>query len=421
MANMSGAFVTSLMPPFNLTLLHQKLDDDLAKLQAMSMPTTTTTTTTTLPVELYQIKATFAKKDQYWCDDLWFERFRNSKKEGILFRPAVINELVRMVETCLAEDLPRGLMIKGPQGIGKSHSIVNLVYQLLYHSNGKYFVTFIPDCALWTFAYDLFESICASFGSTSDELGITWTEDMVSKKEFLEEFVEVIDAKLAEQGRQWVFVFDQIDSLSDRYHKIRDISALPFPFNYMRQIMKSGRITSILSASANNALLHRDHNHSDFLEYHHCLSFSKEEVLCTYPLVRSFDDTIIESIMAKMGGVPLQVHALLSHQKQGASVLNFEQYERYAEYSVQIAVRALKDKIKKAECLKEVTRSACCCLLSIPLDKEPRNYDRRYSVWENGHLVPLFPLVSDTYRSYFWKDLLQYIVEENEHGSVGNL
>ncbi len=82
-----------------------------------------------------------------------------------------------MVETCLAENGHQGLMIKGPQGIGKSHSIVNLVCQLLYHSNCKYVVTFIPNFALWTNVYDLFKSICASFGSTLDELGITWMDD----------------------------------------------------------------------------------------------------------------------------------------------------------------------------------------------------------------------------------------------------
>jgi len=37
---MGAAFVTSLMSPFNLALLHAKLDDDLAALQATSMPTT---------------------------------------------------------------------------------------------------------------------------------------------------------------------------------------------------------------------------------------------------------------------------------------------------------------------------------------------------------------------------------------------
>jgi len=33
-----------------------------------------------------------------------------------------------------------------------------------------------------------------------------------------------------------------------------DITTLPFPFNYMHQIMKPGQITSILSALANNAI-----------------------------------------------------------------------------------------------------------------------------------------------------------------------
>jgi len=80
-------------------------------------------------------------------------------------------------------------------------------------------------------------------------------------------------------------------------------------------------------------------------------------------------------------------------------------------------VRALKDKIDKAECFKEVAWSACCCLLLIPLDKELHNYDQKYSVWENGYLVPLFPLVSDAYRAYFWDELLQY-VEENEQASA---
>ncbi len=416
---MGAAFVTSLMPPFNLALLHQKLDDDLAKLQATSMPTTTTTTTLPSPsAEVYKIQEKFETKDRYWVATVGGEQYANALKNGVLFRPAVINELVRMVEKCLAEDLPRGFTIKGSQGIGKSHSIVNLVRQLLYHSNGNYFVTFIPDCAVWTGAYDLFKVICASFGSTSDELGINlFGIDMLAREIILKKLIEAINVKLGMQGRQWVFIFDQIDRLSDRYQNVRDISALPFPFNYMRQIMKRGRIISILSASANNDLLHCDKNHSDFLDYDHCLSYSKEEIICTWPSLKSFNDEVIEAIMAKTGGVPLQVQKLLSPQNKGSSVLNFEQYESDVKYSIRVAVGALKDEIEKAECLKEVTRSACCCLLSIPLEAEPRHYDRRYSVWENGYLVPLFPLVSDAYRAYFWDELLQYIVEENEQGS----
>jgi len=61
-----GAFVTSLlMPPFNLLLLHEKLDDDLAKMQATSMMMTMTMTMLLpLPLaEVYKIQEKFAKKD----------------------------------------------------------------------------------------------------------------------------------------------------------------------------------------------------------------------------------------------------------------------------------------------------------------------------------------------------------------------
>ncbi len=224
--------------------------------------------------------------------------------------------------------------------------------------------------------------------------------DMLAREIILKEFVEAIDAKLATQGRQSVFIFDQIDHLSAHYSTIRDISALPFPFNYMRQIMKPGRITCILSATANNELLHCDNNHSDFVEYRHCLSFSKEEIICTFPLVRSFDDAIIESIMAKTGGVPLQVQELLSHQKEGgANTLEFKKYEGAAQDSVETALDDFKwgDQWWDEKLFPEVTQNVCRCLLSIPFEAEPHHYDRRYSIWENGYLVPLFPLVSDAY------------------------
>jgi len=112
-----GTFVTLLlMPPFNLLLLHEKLDDDLAELQAtsttmMMMMKTTMTTTLLLPsAEVYKIQEKFAKKDQYWIDDVWTERFDTALEEGILFCPAVVNELVPMIEKCLAERTRQGLI-----------------------------------------------------------------------------------------------------------------------------------------------------------------------------------------------------------------------------------------------------------------------------------------------------------------------
>jgi len=116
--------------------------------------------------------------------------------------------------------------------------------------------------------------------------------------------------------------------------------------------------------------------------------------------------------------VPLQVRELLSHQ--GAEVLNIEQYEIAVNHSVKVAVRALKDQIKEAEYVEEVTRNTCCCLLQIPLKEIPQYYDRKYSVLSKDvlskafYLKPLFPLVSGAYREYFWEALMKYLKEDEQ-------
>jgi len=236
--------VASLPPPFNLTLLHEKLDNDLKVLKDKQQATTLQETPSS---EVYQIKEKFEPKDHYWikkCPDRTIWQFVTKR---VLFLPAVVDELVWRVETCLAEKGHQGLMIKGPHGIGKSHSIVNLVRQSLYHSNCKYFVTFIPDCAIWKDVTDLFKFICKPLDSNLGKLGINWTGmDMLNRKDLLDNFVEAIDAKLATQGRQWVFIFDQINKLFIRFPGITDISTLPFPFYYMYLITKRGWITTII-------------------------------------------------------------------------------------------------------------------------------------------------------------------------------
>lgn len=73
------------------------------------------------------------------------KRFEGSSEKGILYRPVIVDELVVKVERVLNKDRRSGIMIKGPEGIGKSHSLVNLVRKLQYGSNGKYLVTFIQD------------------------------------------------------------------------------------------------------------------------------------------------------------------------------------------------------------------------------------------------------------------------------------
>jgi len=69
-------------------------------------------------------------------------------------------------------------------------------------------------------------------------------------------------------------------------------------------------------------------------------------------------------------------------------------------------------KCRDKQFFSDVTRTACCCLLAIPLKAEPHSYDQRYSILDkDNYIAPLFLLVSDAYRKYFWNDLLKYIKE----------
>ena len=103
-------------------------------------------------------------------------------------------------------------MVKGPFGIGKSHTLVNLVRKLLYDSDGKYLVTFIPDCTKFRDEYSLLDAICSSFGSAPNEIKC----GDVSQQEGFMELIAVIDSILQDMDKQWIFIYDQIDRIFAR-------------------------------------------------------------------------------------------------------------------------------------------------------------------------------------------------------------
>ena len=53
-------------------------------------------------------------------------------------------------------------MVQGPQGIGNSHTLINL--SILLESCPKYHVTFLPDCRAWDDIRDFADVVFASFG-----------------------------------------------------------------------------------------------------------------------------------------------------------------------------------------------------------------------------------------------------------------
>lgn len=82
-------------------------------------------------LSIYDLNSVFQTEERqdfhsYWCDQLKVDRFTTSSEQGIIYRPTVTNEIVQEIEDCFKKPGRQGLMIKGPQGIGKSHSEVDV-------------------------------------------------------------------------------------------------------------------------------------------------------------------------------------------------------------------------------------------------------------------------------------------------------
>jgi hypothetical protein len=137
----------------NDELLQQKLEQHFRRIDNKK------TELTMLPIsqapQLYNVKDGFAVEDYKWIATMETERFEGSFKRGILYRPEIVHELVKEVESVFNEPVASGVMVRGPEGNGKSHSLLNLVRKLRYDSNGKYLVTFIPDCEKFGDLHDL--------------------------------------------------------------------------------------------------------------------------------------------------------------------------------------------------------------------------------------------------------------------------
>jgi hypothetical protein len=92
----------------------------------------------------YMVEEAFGGKPYtYWVNNVRPCRFNRTLKEGILYRPTIVDEICAQISVCLSSETRKGLMMKGAQGTGKSHSLVNVVRKL--HCSGNYLVTFFPD------------------------------------------------------------------------------------------------------------------------------------------------------------------------------------------------------------------------------------------------------------------------------------
>lgn len=349
------------------------------------------------------VAATVWNGKPYWTTHVRSSRFQETLEKGILYRPQIVNSICDEIETALNKNVRSGIIVKGPQGVGKSHSLVNTVLKL--ESTKNYLVTFVPDCDSWVHEIFLIEQICKSFSSSPSELGISFHSGYDYEYLYFV-LVEAIDEHLTSLNKKWVFVFDQINRIFLRFKDINDVSGLPFPYRAMKSVLKAGRITSVISASANNEIAYED-QHEGFDEYQHGTNMTNDELRLA---LGDLTEGVLQDVQDNTDGVPL--YALLYVDKGvkfqasiNTAVLNSLQHlrpkDQYHVWEWEIVVRAILSSL---------------LLLKSGAEKYDKKFMIRESANEEGtewRYRPLFPAVQAAYRTHLWKELMAY-VEENE-------
>lgn len=333
----------------------------------------------------------------YWVDSVRAERFKGTLQRGFLYRPAIADDLCNCIQDALNSSVREGVMVKGPHGIGKSHSLVNTVLKL--ESAGHHLVTFIPDCAVWTNARFLIDYICKSFWSSPEALSIDY-DNHTDYSLLLENLVTAVDAALSGLGKRWVFVFDQINKLFVKQENkgAEDATGLAFPYHYIYTLLKPGRITCVIAASANNEMAYKE-RHEGFTPFPHNTKMEDPE------LESLFDGADLDVACSYTGGVPLYTARYVSGEAG---------FQAYVDNSVSHSLEGLQ---KQKFQWKTTQDSIISCLLLLDTDAD--KYDKKFLLQEKvpgGRVLyrykMLLPAVSESYKRLLWDDLLTFVEEK---------
>ena len=354
---------------------------------------------------MYQIQQAFGGNLPYWAEDLRSVRFEKTITEGILYRPEIVSDLCSHIETALNSPLGKGIMVKGLQGIGKSHSLVSTVLKL--ESTGNYLVTFIPDCDQWNTGYQLYVNIFASFGSSVKDLGLDHNQmlQFAQSEDNLLSLLDEIDVILKGLGKKWVFVFDQINRLFAKSPAAKDAGTLPFPYDMIARVRKIGRITSVISASANNEMAYKE-RHEGFDEYVHRNDMTTTELHILFPEI---EENSWETILGFTGGVPMYVALFLGTCQSDDWQFQNEIYEAVTHSLIGLETNSTPKVWNQI--LESVFRSFMGSGNSDELD-----YDKKFFIEsKRGHVCyykALMPSVLAACRHYLWKELMEYIADK---------
>lgn len=217
-----------------------------------------------------------------------------------------------------------GVSVGGPQGFGKSHTLVSLVETLQQEGH---IVTFIPDCEKWKDTDFFVELIASSLGSTAEGLDLGLGESEELKKNNCSKFLEAIANKLTavNQAREkanktpiyWILVFDQLNRIFGRQEhlQVKDMGVLPRPYSYMKELIIQDYVTCVVSASADNSLSYKE-NHKDFRVFDHEISMSEAELKLWKPELSTMPCEDFKELLKATGGAPLQVATYMENPEE---------------------------------------------------------------------------------------------------------
>ena len=341
----------------------------------------------------------------YWARSLRTERFSDSDR-GLLYRPVITRTLLNDIESCFDRPFKPGIMVKGPQGIGKSHTLVNLC--MLLQSCPKYHVTFFPDCNDWESIDDFVEVVFASFGITLDLADQIQIANAMTTAARTLRLLGIVYQMLQKRNIKWIFIFDQVNAIFGRpdYNQIKDVHKLPFPYNLMGRLMTPKRIMSIICASANNEISHRE-GHEGFRDFHHKIRLEVDEATILFP---HFPQREMAKALEETGAIPLQMYRLIVEAESNEDIYMRAQFDSIVNSAVKL-MEQLQDG-HYSDFLAGIIQTLLKSPTTTPI------FDRKYfvdnPVGRKHCYEPLFPLVEEVYMEKFWDDVMAHIEKHEE-------
>jgi hypothetical protein len=191
-------------------------------------------------------------------------------------------------------------------------------------------------------------------------------------------------------------VFDQINRLFARFETKKDVGVLNFPYRHIKQVMAPGRITSIISASANNEIAYKEH-HPGFDEYIHRVDMTDEEIELVCPDAKNYRE-----VKEWTGNVPLYAHKFVVTLCEDITAFKEDILE-----SINHSISTLTTPVNKEELYQSMSK----ILLHLKFESIPTVYDRKFFVKmsDSNALKALFPLAEVAWRNVLTEFLFTFV------------